>query len=401
MADDQQQEQTPTPPASEQSATTNEMVQIVRELLYKDKNTALVKAVELLVLNIQQRQVIFMLKQTLQEAVVQTDQMLKDLHDQPVMESLLSNIETQNQSTRKQLGDKVDSIRMHMKSNEVLRKQLKKELMGFRSGIDDIKRHMHEKEEIGKFLCQSFSDTKARADELHKKLCAVSDERAKLREENHERMEQIRKLKHSCEENVRKIKIDLAEGEKELEHLLAELEAVKQQAAEKMHGCRQMVSDKTAMQQRNAKLAQQMQNEMNQLEQNFQGKKIQLDRVFVEKSDEYKQKIEELDQLIGELMNKNAEQEKEAVQSEAEVSKIADELEDVNSENLKLENELANLKASVHVNNGSLQNNPTQQFGGRARVHTLPKPAAAHVASSTDNEFDVSYHLDNEQSFIL
>uniref|UniRef100_A0A182S5W4 Uncharacterized protein n=1 Tax=Anopheles maculatus TaxID=74869 RepID=A0A182S5W4_9DIPT len=152
MADDQQEVRTPPTPGSlEQSADTiNDMVQNIRELLYKDKNTALVKAVELLVLNIQQRQVIIMLKQTLQEAIVQTEQMLKDLHEQPVMESLLSNIETQNQSTRKQLGDKVESIRMHMKSNEVLRKQLKKELMGFRTGIDDIKRNVHEKEEIGK-----------------------------------------------------------------------------------------------------------------------------------------------------------------------------------------------------------------------------------------------------------
>uniref|UniRef100_A0A182SLG2 Uncharacterized protein n=1 Tax=Anopheles maculatus TaxID=74869 RepID=A0A182SLG2_9DIPT len=185
------------------------------------------------------------------------------------------------------------------------------------------------------------------------------------------------------------MKMELAEGGKELEKLLAELEAVKQQASEKIHACRQMTADKSAIQQRNAKLVQQMQQEMYQLEVNFEEHKVQLEHVFVEKSDEYKRKIEELDQMIGDLMKKNAEQEKCAAEIEAEVSTIADKLEAVNNENIKLENELSTLQSSVHVVGDVSKNKPMTPFGGRARAKAFLKSVGARAASSSDNEFDL------------
>ncbi|XP_050079422.1 tropomyosin alpha-1 chain-like [Anopheles maculipalpis] len=400
MADDQQEDPTSPPMTLEKSATSNDMVEIVRELLYKNKNTALVKAVELLVLNIQQRQVIIMLNQTLQEAIVQTDQMLKDLHDQPVMESMLNNIKSQNQSTRKQLGDKVESIRMHMKSNEVLRKQLKKEIMCFRSGIEDIKRNMHDKEETGKMLFQTITDTKARAEVLHEKFRIITGEKAKLLEETQERLNQLRNQKSICEDNVRQMKLELAECEKEMAQDLVEYEAVKQQVTEMIQAYHQVASEKAAIQQCTVNMVEQMQNEMQKLEQNFEEKKMQLDLAFVENSDKYKQKIEALDQTIGDGTNKYAEQAKHAANYEVEVCKMEDELNDFNNENVKLENELIKLKTLVQVNGELSKIKPTNLFGARIITRARPCKSVAEYASLTsDNEFDESCHLDNEQSF--
>uniref|UniRef100_A0A182QZ85 Uncharacterized protein n=1 Tax=Anopheles farauti TaxID=69004 RepID=A0A182QZ85_9DIPT len=75
-----------------QHSASNETVQNILELLYQDKSTVMVKAIDLLVRNVQQQQQITFLNQTIGEAVQQQEQMLIDLHDQPVIESFMANL---------------------------------------------------------------------------------------------------------------------------------------------------------------------------------------------------------------------------------------------------------------------------------------------------------------------
>lgn len=72
--------------------TYNDILENIRELIYKDKSTIMVKAVELQVRNVHQDQEIKLLMQTLQDAIQQKEQMKKDVHDQPVIESFMANM---------------------------------------------------------------------------------------------------------------------------------------------------------------------------------------------------------------------------------------------------------------------------------------------------------------------
>uniref|UniRef100_A0A182RRR3 Uncharacterized protein n=1 Tax=Anopheles funestus TaxID=62324 RepID=A0A182RRR3_ANOFN len=400
MADDQQEEQIQTPVSLEHSGTNNDMVQCVRELMYKDKSTVMVKVVDLLVLNLQQQQVIMVLKQTLQEASQQKEQMLKDLHDQPMMESLMSNIEAQNHSTRKQLGDKAESINMHMKSNEVLRKQLKKEIIYFRTGIDEAKRQIHEKEETGKFLHQALVEIVARIEEVGKQLRFVAGERAKLREENREQMDKMQRMKSTYAEIVEKLQTELTGCETALKQHAEELARVKQQGIEKVQACREMLSKKHDMQNISDSLNQQLQDEKAKLEETFAAEKKQINQMYEEKADAYKGKIEELNQTVESLTNIKKQREECIAELDVATSKMNEEINKVNNQNLKLENELGKFRSTVDLNSDSEEgtlNGPTlNMFVGKPREHIVNHTSPHAPPSSTDNE--VSCHLDNADS---
>uniref|UniRef100_A0A182MNB5 Uncharacterized protein n=1 Tax=Anopheles culicifacies TaxID=139723 RepID=A0A182MNB5_9DIPT len=404
MADEQQEEQSQSqsqsqPPITpEQSVTNNDMVQSVQELMCKDKSTVLVKAAQLLIANLQQQQVLLVLNQTLQEAIEQKEQMLKDLHDQPVMESLMNNIEAQNHSTRKQLSDKVESINLHMKSSEVLRKQLKKEIMNLRSYIDDAKRQMHEKEETGKSLQHAHIEIVARIEEGIKQLKWLSGERDKLRKENQEKMDKIKTMRSSCEENFKKLQAELAESHNVLKQRTEELNLLKKQVSGKIQACHQMVSEKHELQNRSDELKRYLEKEKSKIEQTFGEQQAHLDNELANKAEEYERKLDELNQKFETSSNTKARLEEKVTELDVAVSELIEEVNEVRNQNAKLENELINPRPIENLDSDSDEEltqvkPPVKCYSGRPRLQVFKKSDHVATSSGTDNDHEVGVRV--------
>uniref|UniRef100_A0A182JWT3 Uncharacterized protein n=1 Tax=Anopheles christyi TaxID=43041 RepID=A0A182JWT3_9DIPT len=405
MADGQQSQ---TPDSIQQDAGTpspyNETLQNIQELMYKDKSTVMVKAVELLVMNKHQQQEITLLKQAMQDVLVQKEQMRKDVHDQQMIESFMNNIESQNNSTRKQLQGKLETINVHIKSAEILRKQLKKQIGGIRCTIDDLRRRINDKEEEGKAVHRMLTQTAARAEQVSKQRSAVSTEMVKLREECQVKMAELRKIALSCEESVTITQSELAERNKELEHCQKEHETVKQMVAEKVQACSQLQTEKASIQQQCAELNQHYENEVGRMEICFLDGKNRTDEMYAEANDVNQRKVTELEQSISSMTNQTAKKERYAEDLNATVSKVVQQLEEAGSRNKKLKSELEILKLGGNVGNAvqkePAKNKPNLLTYGRPKAHVFTKntnPAPPPPQSSISGT-EFSYHMDNEES---
>uniref|UniRef100_A0A182NCH6 Uncharacterized protein n=1 Tax=Anopheles dirus TaxID=7168 RepID=A0A182NCH6_9DIPT len=396
---------------------TNDAVQNVQDLLYQDKCTVIVKAVDLLVRNVQQQQQIAFLNQTIGEAVEQQELMLKDLHDRPVIESFMTNLEAQNLATRKHIQDKAEAINTHIKSNELLRKQLRKEIGGLRSCTNDIKVRANEIEETGKTLHNALQDTKIRLEGLKKQLDAASGTHTKLRAEVLEKDAEIRKIAVGYEEMVRKIKGELLEKDRQLKLRTKELEMEKQKTAGQGEVCNQILSEKKAIGQRHEQLQQHLDNEVSHLEQQFTARKDELDQAYKDAVKGYENKTKELDRTIGSLTDAKLQDEEYIMQVEAALSQMGQELRAADAKGKELEEQLAKLKQKEPSVPTTVEEMPiakrTKFFPEKRKIHVFHKNAAAPSMSggggfgktrsarqpqTSNDESQSSFHLDNNES---
>uniref|UniRef100_A0A182P3Z8 Uncharacterized protein n=1 Tax=Anopheles epiroticus TaxID=199890 RepID=A0A182P3Z8_9DIPT len=384
MADDgvQQSCASPVPGIAKQLAGTmyNETVQNIRELMYKDKSVVMVKAVELLVLNQHQQQEMFLLKQTMHEALGQTEQMRKDVYDQPVIESFMSNIDAQNSSTRKQLQEKLDSITVHITRNEGLRKKLKKELAGFQFIIDELRKNVQEKEETAKGLQHTLEEVATRADQISKQRSAVAAEMAKLREDCQVKMAELCKIATSCEDSIKKTQSDIAEKDRELVHYSDEMEMVKQSIAAKLQACSKIQTEKAALQQRCADLNQHYAAEVGSLERSFMQSKDEIDQMFDQANSTVQRRVTELEHVIASMKEQIMQKERYERELNENIMKLDQELEGVHNRKQQLENELASFKADEAEGNQAgkkppKSSKPTTLTSGRPKAYVFTKKA--------------------------
>ncbi|XP_041766101.1 paramyosin-like [Anopheles merus] len=406
MSDSQQ---SPSADAGKQAGggTYNDILENIRELIYKDKSTIMVKAVELQVRNVHQDQEIKLLMQTLQDAIQQKEQMNKDVHDQPVIESFMANIEAQNSATRKQLQEKVESINVHIKSSEMLRKQLKKESVTLRFAIDDLRRRIDEKEEEGKNIHDALAETAARAQHMTKQRSAVSAEMAKLREECQLKMAEMRKMAASYEESAKKTQAEMAERSKEMEHCEVELAKAKQKVAEKVQAFEQLQTEKATLQQRYAELKKNYENKVERMERCFLEEKTRKDGMFTELNNVNQCKVTELEQSIANSKSQSAQKQRCAGDLHATVLKLALQLEAASNRNKELKTELEKLKTGGLEANGAgkqepPKNKPNLLAFGRPKAFVFSKNAnpAPDPAQSATSNTESSFHMDNDPSFL-
>lgn len=390
-------------PAGPSKGADSVSVQSITQLMYKDKGTIMLKAVELIINVLQQKEQIAFLQRTIGVEKEQKEQMQRELHDQQSIGSLMGKLESQKQTISRNLGVKADFINAQIKSNQVVSRQVQKEITIFSNNLNDFRSLISNAEERGKHICREFGMAKIRIETLNKDIRSMTALNAKLCSDVNEKKDQITKRSSKYEDLLSKSKNKILEKENRMKQQKEELKKVIEKINEYSTVNNDLQLEHKSLERKILQLKQKGDSESCKIQQEFAKQQHVLQQQLKDATQDWEHKIKNMENMITGLVNEKDQNEDKCAQIEVTLIDMSKELNAKNEQCRKLQ-----LQLKETEKDSKREMSQTNKRNRKFDDEVASKQQTRHVSDSkhaskesslvSDFDFDKSYHYDNAES---
>uniref|UniRef100_A0A182NCH5 Uncharacterized protein n=1 Tax=Anopheles dirus TaxID=7168 RepID=A0A182NCH5_9DIPT len=367
------------------------MMAHIQDMTQQSKVQVLLNVVELNVKHVQQRQQIAMLQTSIRKVMEDRVQTKKDLIVQHNFKKSVDIVEEQKQSATVRLRERLESVNAHIKSNEVLRLQLRDDDVRVRSGMEDVKRLAVDLTDTAKSLQRSLEMGSNRMKEMNQQLNSLTKENAKLQDECRAKGSEMKTTATSCADIVQKTKQELAATEEGLKRRTEELKREQQRMAEQTKACAEQQAEKDTLQHEFNLLQQSFEDSILDRRQCFAEQEERLNKSYEEMKTAEEHKIATLSQKVQDMIDAKHVTEENIDALKAKQTNLAEQLQAALDRNKELENAIKDYDHNKHLEKElemlketmTIREQPNRFLQGKRKEHTffkarngndLPKP---------------------------